>query len=86
MIGAEAFREILIEIHHIDADAMISAGICKDTATRMMGDPIFAFRSMTKNERRQFWPLVEASLDRSRAHSEPADFSGENSRHSGSAP
>jgi hypothetical protein len=64
MIGAEQFREILIEITFIDRDTIESAGICPDTAARMMSDPIMTFRTMTVGERKLFWPLVEASLGR----------------------
>lgn len=70
MIGAEAFRELLIEIEHIDRDVIENAGICPDTAARMMREPIKTFRSMTIGERRRFWPLVEASLERKREQSE----------------
>jgi hypothetical protein len=38
------------------------AGICPDTAARMMRDPIRTFRTMTVGERKRFWPLVEESF------------------------
>jgi hypothetical protein len=84
MIGAEAFRDLLIEIEHIDRDVIECTGICPDTAARMMRDPIRTFRTMTIGERKRFWPLVEASLDRKREHRESVEcaqiLAGESSR------
>lgn len=68
MIGAEAFREMLIEIENIDRDVIERTGICPDTAARMMRDPIRTFRTMTIGERKRFWPLVQESLERTRGH------------------
>lgn len=64
MIGVEEFREMLIEIECIDRDVIERAGICPNTAARMMADPIRTFRTMTVGERARFWPLVEVSLAR----------------------
>lgn len=73
MIGAEAFRELLIEIEHVDRDVIERSGICPDTAARMMRDPIRTFKTMTVGERKRFWPLVEASLERNKNHRESVE-------------
>ena len=56
MIGPEAFRELLIAITFIDRDVIERAGICPNTAARMMADPIKTFRTMTVGERARLWP------------------------------